>query len=170
MENYRWIVLAAAMQAFLTVAVLLLMAARRRRAFAAGKVGGDAMLNDRSWPDDVLKASNNYRSQFEIPVLFFAAVAVALAHHAGTERVPGTVHEPEVGRPDGRYLGPLLLVAEGATERLGRIAPPDPGADPLQGAVGPHHRRAPRVDVHVGGTHLDADVEQPGGQVALGSR
>jgi hypothetical protein len=79
MENYSWIVLAAAMQAFLTVAVLLLMAARRRRAFAAGKVGGDAMLNDRSWPDDVLKASNNYRSQFEIPVLFFAAVAVALA-------------------------------------------------------------------------------------------
>ena len=79
MENYRWIILAAAMQAFLTVGVLLLMAARRRRAFAAGKVGADAMLNDRSWPDDVLKASNNYKSQFEIPVLFFAAIAVALA-------------------------------------------------------------------------------------------
>lgn len=79
MENYRWMILAAAAQAFLTIAVLLLMAARRRRAFAAGKVGADAMLNDRSWPDDVLKASNNYKSQFEIPVLFFAAIAVALA-------------------------------------------------------------------------------------------
>jgi hypothetical protein len=79
MEDYRWIILAAAAQAFLTVAVLLLMAARRRRAFSAGKVGSDAILNDRSWPDDVLKASNNYKSQFEIPVLFFAAIAVALA-------------------------------------------------------------------------------------------
>lgn len=79
MENYRWIIVAAAAQAFLTVAVLLLMAARRRRAFAAGSVGADAMLNDRAWPEDVLKASNNYKSQFEIPVLFFAAIAVALA-------------------------------------------------------------------------------------------
>jgi len=79
MENFHWIILAAAAQAFLTIAVLLLLAARRRRAFAAGKVGSDAILNDRSWPDDVLKASNNYKSQFEIPVLFFAAIAVALA-------------------------------------------------------------------------------------------
>jgi hypothetical protein len=79
MEDYRWIFLAVAAQAFLTVAVLLLMAARRRRAFSAGKVGSDAILNDRSWPDDVLKASNNYKNQFEIPVLFFAAIAVALA-------------------------------------------------------------------------------------------
>ena len=79
MEDYRWIILAVAAQAFLTVAGLLLMAARRRRAFSAGKVGSDAILNDRSWPDDVLKASNNYKSQFEIPVLFFAAIAVALA-------------------------------------------------------------------------------------------
>ena len=79
MENFRWIILAAAGQAFLTIAVLVLMAARRRRAFAAGKVGPDALLNDRSWPDDVLKASNNYKSQFELPVLFFAAIAIALA-------------------------------------------------------------------------------------------
>lgn len=79
MENHHWMILAAAVQAFLTIAVLLLMAARRRRAFAAGTVGADAMLNDRSWPEDVLKASNNYKSQFEIPVLFFAAIAIALA-------------------------------------------------------------------------------------------
>lgn len=79
MENYSWIILAAAAQAFLTITFVLLMAARRHRAFTAGKVGLDAMLNDRAWPEDVLKASNNYKSQFEIPVLFFAAIAVALA-------------------------------------------------------------------------------------------
>jgi hypothetical protein len=79
MENFRWIILAAASQAFLTIAVLMLLGFRRRKAYLAGSVGRAAMLDDRAWPDDVLKASNNFKSQFEVPVLFFAAIPVALA-------------------------------------------------------------------------------------------
>ncbi len=79
MENYKWIILAACAQAFLTIALVFVLAGRRRRAFVARQVGKDAMLNDRSWPDTVLQASNSFKSQFEIPVLFYAAIAIALA-------------------------------------------------------------------------------------------
>ena len=54
------------------------------RAVKANKHGSDALLNDRAWPVDVLQVSNNYKSQFEMPVLFFAAIATALAIHAAT--------------------------------------------------------------------------------------
>lgn len=83
-SNPQLLVLAASAQALLTIAVLLVLGARRRTAYKAGKVGKDAMLNDRVWPPYVLQASNNYKNQFEIPVLFFAAVATALAIQAAT--------------------------------------------------------------------------------------
>ncbi len=82
--NPQLLVLAATAQALLTVVVLLVLGARRRTAYKAGKVGREAMLDDRVWPSHVMKASNNYKNQFEIPVLFFAAVATALAVQATT--------------------------------------------------------------------------------------
>ena len=84
MTNPQLFVLAACAQALLTVVVLTVLGNRRRLAFKAGQHGNDAMLNDRSWPVDVLKASNNYKNQFEIPLLFFAAVATALSINAVT--------------------------------------------------------------------------------------
>lgn len=82
--NPQLLVLAASAQALLTLVVLLVLGARRRTAYKAGKVGKEAMLNDRVWPPYVLQASNNYKNQFEIPVLFFAAVATALAIQAAS--------------------------------------------------------------------------------------
>lgn len=84
MTNPQLLVLAACVQAFLTIVVLLVLGARRRIAFKAGTHGKDALLNDRAWPVEVLQASNNYKNQFEIPVLFFSAVATALAIQAVT--------------------------------------------------------------------------------------
>ena len=83
-SNPQLLVLAACAQALLTIVVLLVLGARRRTAYKAGKVGREAMLDDRVWPAHVMKASNNYKNQFEIPVLFFAAVATALALQAAT--------------------------------------------------------------------------------------
>ncbi len=83
-SNPQLLVLAACAQALLTVVVLLVLGARRRTAYRAGKAGQEAMLDDRVWPSHVMKASNNYKNQFELPVLFFAAVAIALAVHAAT--------------------------------------------------------------------------------------
>ena len=82
--NPQLLVLAASAQALLTIVVLLVLGARRRTAYKAGKVGREAMLDDRVWPPYVLQASNNYKNQFEIPVLFFAAVATALAVQLAT--------------------------------------------------------------------------------------
>ncbi|NNJ76253.1 MAG: hypothetical protein HKP56_13985 [Anderseniella sp.] len=84
MTNPQLLVLAAGAQALLTIVVLLVLGARRRTAYKTGKVGKEAMLNDRVWPPYVLQASNNYKNQFEIPVLFFAAVATVLAIQAAT--------------------------------------------------------------------------------------
>ena len=83
-SNPQLLVLAACAQALLTIVVLLLLGARRNTAFKAGEHGQDALLNDRAWPPYVLQVSNNYKNQFEIPVLFFAAVATALAIQAAT--------------------------------------------------------------------------------------
>ncbi len=83
-SNPQLLVLAASVQALLTIVVLLVLGARRRTAFKAGEHGKDALLNDRAWPSNVLQVSNNYKSQFEIPVLFFAAVAMALAIQAAS--------------------------------------------------------------------------------------
>ena len=82
--NPQLLVLAASAQALLTIVVLLVLGARRRTAYKAGKVGREAMLDDRVWPPYVLQASNNYKNQFEIPVVFFAAVATALAVQLAT--------------------------------------------------------------------------------------
>ena len=82
MSEIQLFLLPVFLQVALTVFVLLVMGARRRVAFKAGTVGKDAMLNDRSWPADVLKASNNYKNQFELPVLFYAACAFIIALYA----------------------------------------------------------------------------------------
>ncbi len=79
MANFQWLGLAACAQALLTIAVLSLLGWRRYQAFHAGQVGEDAIVNDRSWPDGVIKVSNNYKNQFELPVLFYAAIAIAMA-------------------------------------------------------------------------------------------
>jgi hypothetical protein len=79
MAAFNWLGLAACTQALLTIAVLSLLGWRRYQAFHAGQVGEDAIVNDRSWPPGVIKASNNYKNQFELPVLFYAAIAIALA-------------------------------------------------------------------------------------------
>lgn len=39
----------------------------------------DIALGQKAWPEQATKAANNYGNQFELPVLFFAAGAVALA-------------------------------------------------------------------------------------------
>lgn len=84
MNEIQFFMLPVFLQVALTFYVLLMMGVRRRAAFDAGEVGNDAMLNDRAWPADVLKASNNYKNQFELPVLFYAACAMIIAMYAIT--------------------------------------------------------------------------------------
>lgn len=64
-----WPVLA---QVFLTLMMYPVLAVRKARAVKAGTVNlRDVALDNRAWPADVLKASNNIANQFEAPVLFY---------------------------------------------------------------------------------------------------
>jgi hypothetical protein len=70
--NIFWPVMA---QIALVVAIYFLLGWRRARAVKAGLVKEDQVatlaLDNRSWPSDVLKVSNNLANQFEAPVLFY---------------------------------------------------------------------------------------------------
>jgi len=67
-------------QVALTFVVLLVMGARRRRtALVRRKTIQDfAMARDGDWEKPALLASNNFKNQFELPVLFYAVTLFAL--------------------------------------------------------------------------------------------
>ncbi len=63
----------------LTFALLLGMAAARSRAVADRKVHlKDIALRQPNWPERVTAIGNCYSNQFEIPVLFYILIALAL--------------------------------------------------------------------------------------------
>ena len=64
-----WPVLA---QILLTLIVFTVLGVRKANAVKAGEVNRkQAALNNREWPDYVVKVSNNIANQFEFPVLFY---------------------------------------------------------------------------------------------------
>lgn len=66
-------------QVFLTFALLFWMGHARFAALRAGTVRvGDIALGQRAWPDRAQRAANAYANQFELPVLFYALVPLAL--------------------------------------------------------------------------------------------
>lgn len=76
------IVLPAAVQALLSILLLFLLAPARARSLRKQGLTVDDRsvrlgLND--WSDEALQIAACYKNQFEAPVLFFAAVAIALA-------------------------------------------------------------------------------------------
>jgi hypothetical protein len=77
--NQNMIILPVFVQVLLTIGVLFVMGTRRRTALVSKTTRlKDIALGQNAWPADATKASNNYKNQFEIPVLFFAACAFAL--------------------------------------------------------------------------------------------
>jgi hypothetical protein len=77
--NQNLILLPVFAQVLLTFAVLIAMGGRRRTALTSKATRmKDIALGQDAWPVDATKAANNFRNQFEIPVLFYAVVAFAL--------------------------------------------------------------------------------------------
>ncbi|HEY9211217.1 MAG TPA: MAPEG family protein [Ancylobacter sp.] len=63
----------------LSLVLLVVLGARRKAALAAGEVKLQlAPLDERAWPARVRQTGNAFRSQFEIPVLFYVLAALAL--------------------------------------------------------------------------------------------
>lgn len=66
-------------QVGLTFALLLWLGQSRVAALRAGEVKMvDVALGERNWPKRLLQIQNSYHSQFEMPVLFYALVVLAL--------------------------------------------------------------------------------------------
>jgi hypothetical protein len=64
-----WPVLA---QIFLILIIYAVLGARKAKAVKSGSVNLKATaLDNKAWPDDVLKVSNNIDNQFEVPIVFF---------------------------------------------------------------------------------------------------
>lgn len=75
-----WPILA---QVFLTLVMYILLGARKAKAVKAGLINREqAALDNRVWPDDVTKVTNNVANQFEIPVLFYVLCLVLFASNA----------------------------------------------------------------------------------------
>ena len=66
-------------QVALTFALLIWTGRVRFAAVRAGEVRvGDIALGQRGWPAPVQQVSNTFQNQFELPVLFYVLVALAL--------------------------------------------------------------------------------------------
>ena len=70
--------------AFVHVGFVLVLVSRvglgRVRAVREGKVRmKEVALDNSKWPDDVRKLANSYANQFELPVFYYAALALLLA-------------------------------------------------------------------------------------------
>lgn len=73
------IVLSLVVQVGLTFFVLLKMRAVRYKAYKDGLVKiSDVAVNNNAWPENVRLVQNSYANQFELPVLFYAAVLLVL--------------------------------------------------------------------------------------------
>jgi len=59
-------------QVMLTFLVLTMMAVKRMRSLRDGELKiKDIALGQSNWPEEVTKVSNNFRNQFELPMLFY---------------------------------------------------------------------------------------------------
>ncbi len=63
----------------LTFALLLGMATARTRALSSREIGyKDIALGQPKWPERTTQIGNCFRNQFEVPVLFYVLIALAL--------------------------------------------------------------------------------------------
>ncbi|MBQ4831491.1 MAPEG family protein [Alteromonas sp. MMG017] len=75
-----WPVLA---QVFLTLVLFIVLGARKAKVVKAGKVNRQqAALDNRVWPEEVVKVSNNIANQFEVPILFYVLCVVLYSINA----------------------------------------------------------------------------------------
>jgi hypothetical protein len=74
------ILIPVAGQVLLTLAVLVLMGLARARSIRERRQKLDdlALAGDADWNEEALKYSNNFKNQFEVPVLFYVVCAFAL--------------------------------------------------------------------------------------------
>ena len=77
--SVQMVLLPVFVQVGLTLALLLGMVGTRRRALVSGETRiKDIALGEPNWPVRATQIANCYRNQFELPVLFYVLIALAL--------------------------------------------------------------------------------------------
>jgi len=77
--SVQMVLLPVFVQIGLTFALLLWMVGARRQTLVSGETKiRDIVLGQPNWPARATQIGNCYRNQFEIPVLFYALIALAL--------------------------------------------------------------------------------------------
>lgn len=88
-------------QVALTLGVLFYLGRLRLPLVQSGEVKvADIALNDGNWPEQSQQVSNNFNNQFQLPVLFYAAVAICFA----VRFVPGIFLLCAIGFVITRYV------------------------------------------------------------------
>lgn len=65
-------------QVFLTWIIGFMLAARRGAAFKSGTKYRDIALHEPNWPQPALQAQYSFANQFELPVLFYVVMILAI--------------------------------------------------------------------------------------------
>lgn len=79
MTPVQWLLLPAFAHVALTLSLVLRTGIGRVRAVRSKRVRpADVVLDSSKWPDELRKITNNYQNQFELPVLYYAALALLL--------------------------------------------------------------------------------------------
>src|SRR5439155_17890494 len=77
--SVQMVLLPVFVQVGLTFALLIAMALGRRRALVSGEPKSrDIALGEPNWPQGATQIANCYRNQFELPVLLYVLIALAL--------------------------------------------------------------------------------------------
>lgn len=76
--SVQMVLLPVFVQVGLVFALLLGMASARTRAIASGETMGDIALREQNWPTRATAIGNCFANQFEVPVLFYVVIALAL--------------------------------------------------------------------------------------------
>ena len=77
--SVQMVLLPVFVQVALTFALLIWMVLARRETLVSGETRiRDIALGEPNWPKQATQIGNCYRNQFELPVLFYALIALAL--------------------------------------------------------------------------------------------
>ena len=79
MTIVQWLLLPAFVHVAWVLALAIRMGRARVRVARAGQVKiRDVALDNRAWPDDIRKLSNNYDNQFQLPLFFYGILPLLI--------------------------------------------------------------------------------------------
>lgn len=121
------IVLPAVAQALLSIVVLIILGPARSRSMRESRQtldDADVRVGRNAWSEQATKIANNYKNQFELPVLFFAAVGYAYMLKQADAWMTGLAWVFVATRfaHAAIHIGPNIVVWRGTVFILGAVA------------------------------------------------